>query len=133
MATVKKNIGSVPVWRGKWASGTSYKLYNIVELDGNAYVSTVNDNTARPATTGTDGKITLGAGWGLLAGNPDGTLAGILLKTAQALTPEEQAQVKKNLGLDAVAYYEDLGEVEDINLDNGKEAKTNGEESTIEE
>lgn len=38
----------------------------------------------------------------------------ILLKTAQALTPEEQAQVKTNLGLDSAVYYESLGEVSDI-------------------
>lgn len=52
---------------------------------------------------------------------PESTLDNILLKTAQALTPEEQGQVKKNLGLDAVAYYEDLGEVEDINLNTEEE------------
>ena len=122
MATVKKNIGSVPVWAGEWQSGKTYMKYNIVGKDGNAYISTIDDNTADPvASVSEAGAITIGAGWNLFAGNKDGALNDILLKTAQALTPEEQAQVKTNLGLDAVAYYEDLGEVEDINLNTEEE------------
>lgn len=52
---------------------------------------------------------------------PEGTLDNILLKTAQALTPEEQGQVKKNLGLDNAVYYESLGEVSDIDLQTSKD------------
>ena len=122
MATVTKNIGSVPVWAGEWQSGKTYYKYNIVGKDGNAYISTIDNNTADPvASVSEAGAITIGAGWSLFAGNKDGALNDILLKTAQTLTSEEQGQVKKNLGLDTVAYYEDLGEVEDINLNTEEE------------
>lgn len=115
MATVTKNIGSVPVWTGEWQSGKTYMKYNIVGKDGNAYISTIDDNTADPvASVSEAGAITIGAGWSLFAGNKDGALNDILLKTAQALTPDEQAQVKTNLGLDSAVYYESLGEVSDI-------------------
>ena len=115
MATVTKNIGSVPVWTGEWQSGKTYMKYNIVGKDGNAYISTMDNNTADPvASVSEAGAITIGAGWSLFAGNKDGALNDILLKTAQALTPEEQAQVKTNLGLDSAVYYESLGEVSDI-------------------
>lgn len=121
MATVTKNIGSVPVWAEEWQSGKTYYKYNIVGKGGNAYISTIDGNTADPvASVSEAGAITIGAGWSLFAGNKDGALNDILLKTAQALTPEEQGQVKKNLGLDAVAYYEGLGEVSDIDLQTSK-------------
>lgn len=122
MATVKKNIGSVPVWAREWQSGKAYNKYNIVGRNGNAYISTIDNNTADPvASVSEAGTITIGAGWSLFAGNKDGALNDILLKTAQTLTSQQQAQVKTNLGLDSAVYYESLGEVSDIDLQTSKD------------
>lgn len=49
MATSKKIIGKVPVYRGEWKSGVIYYKHNIVSMLGSSFISLIDDNSNTPA------------------------------------------------------------------------------------
>lgn len=66
MATTKKIIGQVPVYRGAFELGKPYFKHNIVTFLGSSFISLVDDNTNTPATIENDSFV-LGEGWAFLA------------------------------------------------------------------
>lgn len=66
MATTKKIIGKVPVYRGEFELGKTYSKHNIVTMLGSSFISLVDGNTNLPCTVVT-GSFVLCEGWGFLA------------------------------------------------------------------
>lgn len=66
MATTKKIIGKVPVYRGEFESGKAYSKHNIVTMLGSSFISLVDENTHIPCSV-VDGSFVLGEGWKFFA------------------------------------------------------------------
>lgn len=66
MATTKKIIGKVPVYRGEFVLGKTYYKQNIVTMLGSSFISLVDGNVNIPCSV-VDGSFVLGEGWGFLA------------------------------------------------------------------
>ncbi len=66
MATVRKKIGRVPVYRGEYDSNKSYSMHNIVSYLNSSFISTVDGNTSAPCTVD-GGNLVLNNGWQFMA------------------------------------------------------------------
>ena len=66
MATVKKKIGRVPVYRGEYDSRKSYSMHNIVSYMNSSFISTMDGNTSAPCTMD-GGNLVLNNGWQFMA------------------------------------------------------------------
>lgn len=66
MATTKKIIGKVPVYRGEFKLGKTYSKHNIVTMLGSSFISLVDGNIHIPCSV-VDGSFVLGEGWGFFA------------------------------------------------------------------
>lgn len=66
MATVKKKIGRVPVYRGVYQVGKSYSMHNIVSYMNSSFVSERDGNTNPPCVE-ENGNLILSDGWQFLA------------------------------------------------------------------
>ena len=66
MATTKKIIGKVPVYRGEFELGKTYSKHNIVTMLGSSFISLVDGNIHIPCSV-VDGSFVLGEGWSFLA------------------------------------------------------------------
>lgn len=68
MATQTKKLGTVPVYRGDYASGTTYYKHNIVAHNGSAFVCTADSATTAPSVLDEDAQtLTPNTGWSFLA------------------------------------------------------------------
>lgn len=66
MATQKRTIGKLPVYRGDYVEGTSYSRLNIVTYLGSAFISNVDGNTAVPCVVEGD-EFVVSYGWAFFA------------------------------------------------------------------
>lgn len=66
MATTKKIIGKVPVYRGDFVLGKTYYKHNIVTMLGSSFISLADENTNIPCNVVNDSFV-LGEGWSFLA------------------------------------------------------------------
>lgn len=66
MATTKKIIGQVPVYRGEYDISKTYSKHNIVTMLGSSFISLINENNNAPCSVENDSFV-LGEGWGFFA------------------------------------------------------------------
>ena len=66
MATTKKIIGKVPVYRGDFVLGKTYYKHNIVTYLGSSFISLVDENVSVPCSV-VNNSFVLNEGWGFLA------------------------------------------------------------------
>ena len=66
MATTKKIIGKVPVYRGEFELGKTYSKHNIVTMLGSSFISLVDGNVNFPCTV-VNNSFVLNEGWSFLA------------------------------------------------------------------
>lgn len=66
MATTKKIIGKVPVYRGEFVLGKPYYKHNIVTMLGSSFISLVDGNVNIPCSV-VNASFVLGEGWSFLA------------------------------------------------------------------
>lgn len=66
MATTKKIIGKVPVFRGEFVLGKTYYKQNIVTMLGSSFISLVDGNVNIPCTV-VNNSFVLNEGWSFLA------------------------------------------------------------------
>lgn len=66
MATTKKIIGRVPVFRGEFVLGKTYYKHNIVTYLGSSFISLVDGNVRVPCSV-VNNSFVLKKGWGFLA------------------------------------------------------------------
>lgn len=65
MATTKKIIGQVPIYRGEYESDKTYHKHNIITMFGSSFISLINDNTYVPCSI-INNSFVLGEGWEFL-------------------------------------------------------------------
>lgn len=66
MATTKKIIGRVPVFRDEFVLGKTYYKHNIVTYLGSSFISLVDGNVRVPCSV-VNNSFVLNEGWGFLA------------------------------------------------------------------
>ena len=126
MATQKKIIGKLPVFRGEDNKDVVYYKHNIVTYLGSSFISTKDENMSAPCTVG-DKEFILSSGWEFFSDSseayfmderfdemaevtvttddesevnnvePD-VVNEALRKTPQTLSKAEQAQARTNIG-----------------------------------
>ena len=73
MATIKKNIGYVPVNAGEYTTGKKYGKYNLVSLYGCVFISLASENNTAPAAVNEAGEIVLNnEKWDFFVDNREG-------------------------------------------------------------
>lgn len=73
MATTKKVIGKIPVYKGEWTQG-AYSRLNQVSLLGSTFQSNKDNNTSKPADI-VDGKLVVDVNWDIISNGTDAFLA----------------------------------------------------------
>ena len=66
MATQKRTIGKLPVYRGAYVSGMKYSRLNIVSYLGSSFISQLDDNGVVPCVVEND-ILKASEGWEFLA------------------------------------------------------------------
>lgn len=89
MATQKRTIGKLPVYRGDYVEGTSYSRLNIVTYLGSAFISNVDGNTAVPCVVEGD-EFVVSYGWGFFAD----ASAAYLWKQTEVDLPQSEFEAK---------------------------------------
>lgn len=126
MATQKKIIGKLPVFRGEYNKDVVYYKHNIVTYLGSSFISTKDENMSAPCTVG-DKEFILSNGWEFFSdsseayflderfdeiaevtvttddedevNDPESDIVNeALRKTPQTLSKAEQAQARTNIG-----------------------------------
>lgn len=101
MATTKKIIGKVPMFRGEFVLGKTYYKQNIVTMLGSSFISLVDENVNVPCSV-VDNSFVLGEGWGFLA---DASYS-YLDKQKEVDIPQEEFDAMMNAGtLDTTKEY----------------------------
>lgn len=107
MATQKRTIGKLPVFRKEYEEGLSYSRLNIVTYLGSCFISDIDSNTSVPCVV--EGRrFILSPGWSSFTDasasyfyeEDMGELVNnrILLRGPQTLLEPEQMQVRENIG-----------------------------------
>lgn len=107
MATQKRTIGKLPVFRKEYKEGVSYSRLNIVTYLGSSFISDVDNNTSVPCVV--EGKtFVLSTGWSFFADTSASYLYEqtiedlvdnqVLLRSPQELPESEQEQIRENIG-----------------------------------
>lgn len=101
MATQKRTIGKLPVYKGGVVEGNSYSRLNIVTYLGSSFISQVDGNTAVPCVVDEDAFV-LSYGWAFFAD----ASAAYLWKQTEVDLPQEEFEAKLDAGeLDATKRY----------------------------
>ena len=66
MATQKRIIGKLPVYRGAYVEGMIYYRFNIVSYLGSSFISEIDENTEVPCRVEGE-EFVLSAGWSFFA------------------------------------------------------------------
>lgn len=93
MATTKKIIGKVPVYRGDWQSGVIYYKHNMVSWLGSLFISLVDNNTQQPAIFD-KGNYMVHSSWSFAA---DGSYSYVE-KQSKKLIPQEEFDAMREAG-----------------------------------
>lgn len=92
MATVKKTIGRLPVYKGDWVAG-SYSMLNQVTYLGSTFQSKIDNNTATPATV-VNNALQVNANWSVVSNGTAAYLADSRLTSVESrATQLEQKSV----------------------------------------
>ena len=101
-------------WEGHWRNGRKYPLYSVVENNGSFFMSLTGNMKEEPYVIYDDATNTFTApeGWVIKQMSADSRISSIggagggdvLRYTEQTLTPEQQAQVRANIGLLELEY-----------------------------
>lgn len=94
MATVRKTIGRVPVYRGDYKSGTTYYMHNIVSYMGSSFVCVAESTTIIPCVE-SNGELVLNNGWNFLA---DASIGAKMLEAKEEDIQKEEFDAMKEAG-----------------------------------
>lgn len=101
MATQKRTIGKLPVFRGDWLEGVVYSKFNIVTYLGSSFISTMDDNGNVPCTVENNAFV-LSYGWNYMANASD----SYLLKQREEDIPQGVFDAMQEAGmLDTTKNY----------------------------
>ena len=101
MATQKRTIGKLPVFRGEFVQGTVYSRLNIVTYLGSSFISQVDANEAVPCVVENDA-FKLSYGWAFFAD----ASASYLWKQTEVDIPQQEFDDRLEAGeLDVTKRY----------------------------
>ena len=93
MATQKRTIGKLPVYREEYKEGVSYSRLNIVTYMGSSFISNLDGNTAVPCVV-ENGMFKVSYGWSFFAD----ASAAYLWKQTEVDLPQEEFDAMKEAG-----------------------------------
>lgn len=91
MATVKKIIGKVPVYRGEWTAGVEYLVHNIVSYMGSSFICKADNTNKAPATFSKGVYSVNSEYWDVMA---DGSYSYVSEASNELMTQEEFETLK---------------------------------------
>lgn len=94
MATTRKIIGSVPIFRGEYKSSVKYYKQNIVTYYDSAFISTVDENMSVPCVI-ENNAFSLQDGWDFFIDNSE----LYFFKESEIDLPQEEFDELKEQGL----------------------------------
>ena len=101
MATQKRTIGKLPVYRGEYVPGMAYSRLNIVTYLGSSFISQVDANDVVPCVV-EDDAFKVSYGWTFVAD----ASAAYLWKQTEVDLPQEEFEAMKEAGqLDTTKRY----------------------------
>lgn len=104
MATVKKTIGRLPVYKGDWVAG-SYSMLNQVTYLGSTFQSKIDNNTSQPATV-VNNELQINSNWSVVSNGTAAYLAGSrLTATESRIKKAEQDIDALRVSTDADKWY----------------------------
>ena len=101
MATQKRTIGKLPVYREEFVPGTRYSRLNIVTYLGSAFISQTDDNEAVPCVVEND-TFVLSYGWAFFA---DASASYLWKQTEVDLPQSEFEAMQEADALDITKRY----------------------------
>ena len=101
MATQKRTIGKLPVYRGGYVPGVAYSRLNIVTYLGSSFISLMDDNDSVPCVVENDAFV-LSYGWDFFAD----ASAAYLLEQRNVDLPQDEFDDRMEAGaLDITKNY----------------------------
>lgn len=91
MATVKKTIGRLPVYKGDWVAGT-YSMLNQVAYLGSTFQSKIDNNTSQPATV-VNNALQVNANWSVVSNGTAAYLADARLTAVEGEADKLDAKI----------------------------------------
>ena len=101
MATQKRTIGKLPVYKGAYVSGMKYSRLNIVSYLGSSFISQLDDNGVVPCVV-ENNVFKVSDGWAFFA---DASAAYLWKQTEVDIPQEEFDEMYKSGTLDVSKRY----------------------------